>query len=219
MPALSRPPGAAMLELTDVTVRRGANRVVQQLNLTLRPGRVFWVVGPNGAGKTSLLRVMAGLDRPGAGSVHRRFGKEEALLYFQSEMSLPSATTVGDWEWLIRRLLPPDCDGTRTPLWPEVPGPRRVGRLSTGERKRLLLDALFRRRGSLLLDEPFEHLSPDAKAHLAALMTARARAHVVVVASNQATQRAERDGGLRLEGGVAEPLGCSSVERGVGRGP
>lgn len=195
-----------MLELIDVTVQRGPNRVVRGLDLELLPGTTFWVVGPNGAGKTSLLRVMAGLDAPREGVVRRHEGADEPFLYFQSEMSLPPSATIRDWERLVLALLPPGCSGDRTPLWPEASGGRRVGRLSTGERKRLLLDALFRRPGSLLLDEPFEHLSPDAKLELARLMDARARTNVVVVATNQATGRAERDGGLRLEGGVAEPL-------------
>lgn len=199
----------AMLELSDLTVRRGPNPVVEGLNLRIRPGAVFWVVGPNGAGKTSLLRVMAGLDRPRAGSVLRRPAGHEPLLYFQSEMALPPSATVGDWDRLVRRLLPPEGGGSRTALWPGAGPARRIARLSTGERKRLLLDALFRRPGALLLDEPFEHLSPDAKNELSRLMEIRARSRVVVVATNQATARAGRDGGVRLEGGVAEPLAAA----------
>jgi ABC-type multidrug transport system ATPase subunit len=201
-----------MIDLIDVTVQRGPNLVVTGLNLELRAGTTFWVVGPNGAGKTSLLRVMAELDAPRQGVVRRRSGVDEPFLYFQSEMALPPSATVGDWERLVLALLPPGSSRDRTALWPEADGGRRVGRLSTGERKRLLLDVLFRRPGSLLLDEPFEHLSPDAKLELARLMEARARTNVVVVATNQATGRAERDGGLRLEGGVAEPLPSAARE-------
>ncbi len=195
-----------MLTLRDVLVRRGPNTVVEALNLEVRAGSIFWVVGPNGAGKTSLLRVMAGLDTPGAGTVTWTSTPEEPFLYFQSEMAIPPSATVGDWERLTLRVLPGRCDGGRTSLWPGAGPDRRTGRLSTGERKRLLLDSLLRRPGPLLLDEPFEHLSPDAKAALAEILEERARTRVVVVATNQATRRAERDGGLRLEGGVAEPL-------------
>jgi ABC-type multidrug transport system ATPase subunit len=217
-----------MLELIDLTVRRGPNPVVTGLHLTIRPGTVFWVVGPNGAGKTSLLRVLAGLDRPRSGSVVRRAASGEVFLYFQSEMTVPPTATVGDWDCLVRRLLPPAVPGRRSRLWPGAGRRRRVGRLSTGERKRLLLDALFRRPGPLLLDEPFEHLSPDAKAELGRLIVERARARVVVVATNQATGRAARGPGLRLDGGeaapLAEPPGRGPAGAGVepeppGRGP
>jgi ABC-type multidrug transport system ATPase subunit len=196
----------AMLRLSEVTIRRGHTLVVEGLDLEIHVGDVFWVVGPNGAGKTSLLRVMAGLGRPRAGTVVRRVPPGAPFLYFQSEMTLPGSATVGDWERLLLRLLGREAHGVRTPLWPNVGPKRRVRDLSTGERKRLLLDALFRRPGSLLLDEPFEHLSPDAKQVLADLLAARARSSVVVVATNQATERAKLEGGIRLEGGVAEPL-------------
>lgn len=199
-----------MLELIDLTVRRGSNDIVTGLSLTIQPGGVFWVVGPNGAGKTSLLRVMAGLDATRSGSVRRAARAGSPFLYFQSEMALPSATTVGDWERLLQRLLPADCSGERTTLWPSVSPRRPVSRLSTGERKRLLLDALFRRSGALLLDEPFEHLSPDAKRSLSRLLEERSRTDVVVVATNQATSRARDGGGIRLEGGVAQVLEAES---------
>lgn len=195
-----------MLELSDVTVIRGMAPVVEALDLVIEPGRVFWVVGPNGAGKTSLLRVLAGLDRPRRGRVVVRRPAGERLSYFQSEMALPGAATPRAWERLAGRLLP-EGGGGRTPIWPEVPTGRRAGRLSTGERKRLLLDVLLRRGGSLILDEPFEHLSPEAKRSLGEILRARsADGRVVVVATNQATHRAAADGGLRLEGGVATPL-------------
>jgi ABC-type transport system involved in cytochrome c biogenesis ATPase subunit len=200
----------AMLRLSEVTIRRGHTAVVEGVDLEIHAGGVFWVVGPNGAGKTSLLRVMAGLDRPRAGTVVRRTPPGAPFLYFQSEMTLPGPATVGDWERLLLRLLGGVAHGVRTPLWPDVGPDRRVWYLSTGERKRLLLDALFRRPGSLLLDEPFEHLSPDAKRVLTALLAARARTSVVVVATNQATDRAKLEGGIRLEGGVAVPLAVTA---------
>jgi ABC-type multidrug transport system ATPase subunit len=195
-----------MLELIDVSVWRGANRIVDALHLKIIAGRVFWVMGPNGAGKSSLLRVMAGIEPPRRGSLRRAHRPGEPFLYFHSEMALPGTATVGDWERLVARLMPPGCPGERTPLWPEVDSGRRAARLSTGERKRLLLDALLRRPGSLLLDEPFEHLSPGAKSELARLLEVRARSAVVVVATNQATEQASRGGGLRLEGGTAAAL-------------
>ena len=183
----------AALSLSDVTVRRGPTTVVEALTLTVRPGSVFWIVGPNGAGKSSLLRVMAGLDMPDRGAVRREPGP---FRYLHPEMSLPSWSTVGAWERLTRGLDP----GLRppTPLRPPIDGRRRVRRLSTGERKRLLLDTLLRVPGSLLLDEPFAHLSPGAGATLSRLLRARAGRAVVVVATNRSGYRAAADSVLHL---------------------
>lgn len=193
------------LTLSSLAVRRGSTRVVHGLSLSIEPGRVFWVVGPNGAGKTSLLRVLAGIDTPAAGAVDREAPPDAPFRYFHSGMALPGWSVVGAWDRLVPRLDP--RAGAPTPLRPDLSPDRWIRRLSTGEHKRLLLDALLRVPGSLLLDEPYEHLSPEAKNILSTLIRERARTAVVVVVTNQATQRAALEGGLRLEAGRARLLG------------
>lgn len=192
-----------MIRLTGVTVARGPNLVVEGLDLELEPGRIFWVVGPNGAGKTSLLRVIARLDAPRRGTVT---GGGSGLRYFQSEMALPPSCSVRSWERLVRRVGRDRAAVPRTPLWPDVEPRRRVGKLSTGQRKRLLLDAVLRQSGPIALDEPFEHLSPGAKANLRALLGERARDQEVIVATNQHSPRNIGETGLHLEAGTAGPL-------------
>ena len=197
-----------MLTLRDLEVRRGGGLVVGGLGGELSPGAPFWVIGPNGAGKSSLLRVLALLDPPAAGSVRWDVPGGRPL-YFHSETRLPPSSTVAAWERLVRRLLPSGSAIRRTPLWPDVPGRRPVGRLSTGEAKRLLLDAVFRTPGALVLDEPYEHLSPDAKGALTTLILQRAERGVVVVATNQRPEAVELRNGIRLEEGAAAPLAAA----------
>jgi ABC-2 type transport system ATP-binding protein len=181
---------------------------VGDIDLDVVSGRVFWVLGPNGAGKTSLLRVIAGLDSPRRGRVVRT---GERLLYFQSEMGLPRSSTVGSWDRLLRRLGPGSAAAPRTSLWPDVEPRRRIGRLSTGQRKRLLLDAILRQPGPLVLDEPFEHLSPDAKTALHHLLRERALREEVIVATNQRAPLHPEMAGVRLQGGAAAPLQSAAV--------
>jgi len=200
-----------VIRLVDVTVTRGPNPVVDGLTVDLEPGAIFWIVGPNGAGKTSLLRVLAGVDVPRRGTLQH---DGPNLLYFQSEMTLPASATVGSWERLVRRLSRAGGASERTALWPDDVEPgRRVSRLSTGQRKRLLLDALLREDGPAALDEPFEHLSPGAKADLAALLERRAERYPVVVATNQQPEGFERTRGIRLEAGIASELPSTEAWR------
>jgi ABC-type cobalamin/Fe3+-siderophores transport system ATPase subunit len=208
MNASSPPPRWRGIRLTDVSVRRGPNRIVEGLSLDIGAGRICWITGPNGAGKSSLLRVIAGLDAPGTGAVLCS-GPEARRGYFHSEMGIPGAARVGDWSRLVTRLLEVSGGKDRpapppTALWPDVAPARRIGRLSTGERKRLLLDPLLRQAaGSLVLDEPFAHLSSVARSTLLRLLRQRARRTVVVVASHRAADRAAGEGWLHLEGGLA----------------
>ncbi|CAL1549035.1 unnamed protein product, partial [Lymnaea stagnalis] len=45
-------------------------RVVDNLDLKVKPGELYALLGPNGAGKTTTLRMAVGLTRPEEGSVH-----------------------------------------------------------------------------------------------------------------------------------------------------
>ncbi|MEV4709000.1 ABC transporter ATP-binding protein [Actinoplanes sp. NPDC049316] len=47
----------------------GGHDVLRDVDLTVRPGERLAVVGPSGAGKSTLGRLLAGVDRPGAGTV------------------------------------------------------------------------------------------------------------------------------------------------------
>lgn len=49
------------LELEHVSVTLGGRDIVQDVTLSLQPGRLVALLGPNGAGKTTLLKAMAGL--------------------------------------------------------------------------------------------------------------------------------------------------------------
>lgn len=71
-------------------------------------------------------------------------------------------------------------------LRPSVPENRLLGRVSTGEAKRTLLEALLRKPAPFVfLDEPYEHLSARARDALTEVLVARAKTAVVVVATNQ----------------------------------
>ncbi|MDX3929754.1 MAG: ABC transporter ATP-binding protein [Shinella sp.] len=58
-----------MLELKDVTKVSGAETHIHPTNLVLERGSLNVLLGPTLSGKTSLMRLMAGLDRPTSGAI------------------------------------------------------------------------------------------------------------------------------------------------------
>ena len=60
---------APALQLRDVSHRFGDTDVLRHVNLTIEHGSITALLGPSGGGKTTLLRVIAGLERPQHGSV------------------------------------------------------------------------------------------------------------------------------------------------------
>jgi ATPase subunit of ABC transporter with duplicated ATPase domains len=60
-----------VLTAKDLTVDRGGQVVLQGVSLSVVPGARIGVVGPNGVGKSTLLRILAGLERPDQGMVER----------------------------------------------------------------------------------------------------------------------------------------------------
>ncbi|MGW1051321.1 amino acid ABC transporter ATP-binding protein [Streptomyces sp. NPDC001118] len=62
-------PVPAALEIRDVHKWYGAQRVLDGIDLTVRPGEVTVVIGPSGSGKSTLLRVVNHLEKPEIGQV------------------------------------------------------------------------------------------------------------------------------------------------------
>ena len=59
-----------MIQLKGLTKRYGTFTAVDAINLEVPHGQLFGFLGPNGAGKTTTLRMIAGILKPTAGTVH-----------------------------------------------------------------------------------------------------------------------------------------------------
>ena len=68
-PQVSVRRGAASLDLQNLRQTFGATLAVDDVSLRVEPGEIVCLLGHSGCGKTSLLRIVAGLERPDSGRV------------------------------------------------------------------------------------------------------------------------------------------------------
>jgi len=65
------------LRATDITVRFGGVRAIEQVSMALAPAEILGLIGPNGAGKTTMFDLLSGFARPDSGTI-RFAGREIA---------------------------------------------------------------------------------------------------------------------------------------------
>lgn len=63
------------------STRHGAVTVLDDVNLTIRPGEKIGILGRNGAGKSTIIRLISGAERPSAGHIRREMSVSWPLAF------------------------------------------------------------------------------------------------------------------------------------------
>ena len=111
----------------------GDAAALQGLSLSVRDGEVLVVLGPSGSGKSTFLRMLAGLDRPSAGSV-RVFGEDVGKLTGRALGAYRSGTIGYADQHYARALVPELTARELVALQPALQGADRAGRLTRADR-------------------------------------------------------------------------------------
>lgn len=193
---------------------RGDRRVLTALDLTVQHGEILQVVGPNGSGKTTLIRVLSSLSAPTAGAVHWRGQnihtaptrwRAEMLFAGHTTGTCPNLTVTENQRFTLaladqRPRLALHAALARVGLADYAD--TLVGRLSAGQRQRLVLARLIQLPArAWLLDEPLTALDASGKQLLESLLIEHAAAGgLAILATHQhLTLPASLDRQLRLE--------------------
>ena len=166
-----------MLDITDATVMRGKDTILEGISLQLHPGRLYAIIGPNGAGKSTLLKMVTGQLQQVRGQVrHGNVQKDHSrLTQWQAEMAympqdinldvdlsavevvlLGRLTNLG--MHISDELLQQALAALQTVGLLHLAN-RSVARLSGGQRQMVLFAQLLMRQSPLmLLDEPVSAL-------------------------------------------------------------
>ncbi len=165
--------GATPLRVDGLAVAYGSKAVLHRVSFAVDRGDRVVVVGRNGVGKSSLLRCLAGVQEPTAGSVEE--GHNVVIGYFaQEHEQLDPDTAIIDH--IDDTVLEREADrrsllgsfGLTGAVAQQLPGS-----LSGGERARLSLAMLSSGRANLLvLDEPTNNLDPQSVEAVGAMLAA-----------------------------------------------
>jgi ABC transport system ATP-binding/permease protein len=152
-----------LITLDAVAHAIGGRTLFRDIHFVITSGMRVGLVGPNGSGKTTLLRLLNGDNKPDSGSIKR--AENLRIVYFDQNRKL-------DPNIILRRVLAPDSDSViyqdrviHVASWAArflFSGEalnQPVGRLSGGERARVLIAQLMLQPADvLLLDEPTNDL-------------------------------------------------------------
>jgi ABC-type Mn2+/Zn2+ transport system ATPase subunit len=215
----------------------GGPPIVEDVDLEVRAGEVWFLIGPNGSGKTTLLRAVLGLVAPQRGELwlHPDVADRGHVGYVpqRSEWNPALPTTVR--EFVSLGLVGTDvrgAEGRERLRWAlgrvglGEHGPRDFRSLSGGQRQRALVArALVRRPRLLLLDEPTEELDVVSEAGLLDTLAELVRSegttllfvtHELELAAERATHVALFAGRRVTVGTRQEVLANGALERAFG---
>ena len=191
----------ALITLSDAHLAFGHVPLLDGAAMALEPGERVALIGRNGAGKSSLLKILAGLDKPDDGVLQLQTGLRRVYVAQEPEFADGSSVFdavsegVAEARALRERFEAhqpeDDLDALQTRLehldgwtWEQrveqalqrlnLDGAAAVSALSGGTKKRVALArALVAVPDLLLLDEPTNHLDVDAIEWLQDLLTER----------------------------------------------
>jgi putrescine transport system ATP-binding protein len=168
-----------LVRFVAVTRRFGAVAAVDALSLDIYRNEFFALLGPSGCGQTTLLRLLAGFERPDAGRVlldgadlaatppYRR----PVNMMFQSYALFPHLSVAGNiafglrQDGLAKSAIAARVEEMLALVKLEGLGARRPDQLSGGQRQRVALArSLAKRPQVLLLDEPMAALDKKLRA-------------------------------------------------------
>ena len=192
--------------IANVSCSRKGKKILEDVTLDVESGTVMGLLGPNGAGKTTLIRLVAGLARPDAGTIHvcgedaaKRSVRFRRLIgLVPQENTLESELTVGESLLAYARLY--GINDAKEMVHQTAERyhlsdflDKRPEEISGGMKRRAVIArAAMTDPAVLLLDEPSAGLDPDLRHEVWALIRKLRDAGKTLLLTTHYMEEAER---------------------------
>ncbi|WP_265524031.1 ferric ABC transporter ATP-binding protein [Providencia rustigianii] len=168
----------SFVELKNITKRFGDNTVIDDLSLSIPQGSMVTLLGPSGCGKTTVLRLVAGLEKPTEGRMFidgedvtdRSIQQRDICMVFQSYALFPHMSLGENVGYGLKMLGLPKAEVKRRVEEAlelvDLAGfaDRFVDQISGGQQQRVALArALILKPKVLLFDEPLSNLDANLR--------------------------------------------------------
>ena len=157
-----------ILKVEGVCKDYGKAHVLEDMSFTVPKGSIFGLVGRNGAGKTTIMRIIAGLQKPTKGTIdygfdNKKLGNVGALVELPSIYSNASARDNLIYQYINLGLkVDESVDRSLEFVGLGDTGKKKAGKFSLGMRQRLgIAMAMTGDPEVLILDEPINGLDPQ----------------------------------------------------------
>ena len=164
----------AILTCKGLSKRFGGTQALDQVDITIEPGRIVGLLGPNGSGKTTLIKLANGLLTPSEGEI-RICGLVPGKESHACVSYLPERTAIPTW-MSVTQLLDFYQDfyaDFRRDAAEEmlshlnIPPKQRIKQMSKGTREKVQLIMVMSRAAKLyLLDEPIGGVDPATRDYI-----------------------------------------------------
>lgn len=165
----------AVLECTNVTKRYGGVVALEDVSLTVEPGRIVGLLGPNGSGKTTLIKLACGLLTPTSGEIQTcglkpgRPASHAQISYLPERMAVPAWMSVRDLLQFYQDFYADFRQDAALQMLSDlhIDPALRVREMSKGNREKVQLILVMSRAAMLyLLDEPIGGVDPATRDYI-----------------------------------------------------
>lgn len=162
-----------LIEIEDLNLTLAKQEILKNINLKLKPGRIYGVVGKNGSGKSMLFKCICGFIRPQSGTIRvygKQIGKERDFpentgILIEAPGFIPYYSGYKNLKLLAD--LNGTCGKEQIEKYMELVGldpkmKKSVKKYSLGMKQRLgIAQAVMEEPGLIIMDEPMNALDKE----------------------------------------------------------